>query len=58
MFEKNPALSDVSNNFALMGTCDKDVNKVEKSKVDIWEPWKFRIRNFSMTSEEYLIDQK
>ena len=33
--------------------------KVEKSKEDTWEPWKLRSRNFSMTSEEFLIiDQK
>ena len=32
--------------------------KVEKSKEDTWEPWKLRSRNFSMTSEEFLMDQK
>ena len=32
--------------------------KVEKSKEDAWEPLKLRSRNFSMTSEEFLMDQK
>ena len=32
--------------------------KVEKSKEDTCEPLKLRSRNFSMTSEEFLIDQK
>ena len=29
-----------------------------KSKEGTWEPWKFRTRNFSMTSEEFLMVQK
>ena len=41
-----------------MRLCGKDVYKVEKSKDDTWEPWKFRRRNFSMTSEEFLMDKK
>ena len=64
--EKNPALSEVQryvlyslmkhhltrdNTFALISSCGKDVYKVEKSK-DTWEH-----RNFSMTTEEFLIDQ-
>ena len=36
-----------------MRSCGKDVYKVEKSKEDTCEPWKFRRRNFSMTSEEF-----
>ena len=32
--------------------------KVEKSKEDTREPRKLRSRNFSMTSEEFLMDQK
>ena len=73
LLEKNPALSEVQryvfdsllkhhltrdNTFSLIRTCGKDVYKVEKSKEDTWEPWKFRSRNFSMTSEEFLMDQK
>ena len=34
------------------------VYKAEKSKEDISEPLKFHSRNFSMTSEEFLMDQK
>ena len=41
-----------------MRACGKVVYKVEKSKEDTWEPWKFRWRSFSMTSEEFLMDQK
>ena len=73
LLEKKPALADEQrwvfdslskhhltrdNTFALMRSCGKDVYKVEKSKEDTWEPWKFRRRNFSMTSEEFLMDQK
>ena len=71
--EKNPALSEIQryvfdsllkrnlirdNTFASIRPCGKDVYKVETSKEDTWEPWKFRSRNFSMTPEEVLIDQK
>ena len=35
-----------------------DVYKVEKSKEDTREPFKFRRRNFSMTLEEFLMIQK
>ena len=41
-----------------MRSWGKDVYKVEKLKEDTWEPWKFRRRNFSMTSGEFLMDQK
>ena len=30
---------------------------VEKSKEDIWEPWKLRSRNFPITSEEFFVYQ-
>ena len=68
LLEKNPALSEVQryvfdhltrdNTFSLIRSFGKDVYNVEKSKEDTWEPWKFRSRNFSMTSEEFLMDQK
>ena len=73
LLEKNPALSEVQRyvfdspvetpynkrqHFFLIRSCGNDVYKVEKSKEDTWEPWKFRSRNFSMTSEEFLMDQK
>ena len=32
--------------------------KIEKSTEDTWEPWKLHSRIFSMTSEEFLMDQK
>ena len=32
--------------------------RLKNKKKDTWEPWKFRSRNFSMTSEEFLMDQK
>ena len=32
--------------------------KVEKSKEDNWEPWKFRTHNILMTSEKFFMDQK
>ena len=72
-WEKNPALSEIQmyifdsllkhhltidNTFALIRSCGKDAFKVEKFKIATWEPWKFRSRNFSMTSEEFLMDQK
>ena len=41
-----------------MRSIGKDMYKEEKSKEDIWETWKFRRRNFSMSSEELLMDQK
>ena len=70
---KNPALTEVQryvfdsllkhqltrdNTFALIRSCGNEVYKVEKSKEDTWEPRKLRSRNFSMTSEEFLMDQK
>ena len=70
---KNPALNEVQrcgfdsllkhqltrdNTFALIRSCGNEVYKVEKSKKDTWEPRKLRSRNFSMTSEEFLMDQK
>ena len=70
---KNPDLTEVQryvfdsllkhqltrdNNFALMRSCGNEGYKVEKSKEDTWEPRKLRSRNFSMTSEEFLMDQK
>ena len=60
LLEKKPALSEVQgyvfdslfklqitrdNTFSLIRLCGKDVYKVEKSKEDTWEPWKFRIRD-------------
>ena len=42
----------------LISSCGIEVYKVEKSKEDTWEPWKLRSRNFSMISEEFLMDQK
>ena len=45
------------NTFALIRSCGNDVYKVEKSKEDNWEPRKLRSRNFSMTSDEFLMDQ-
>ena len=71
LFLKNPALSEAQmydfdsllkhqltrdNTFTLIRSCGNEVYKVEKSKEDTWEPWK--VRNFSMTSEEFLMDQK
>ena len=71
--EKNPALSEAQRyvfnsllkhrltrdfTFSLIRSCGKDVNNVEKSKEDTWDTWKFRNRNYSMTSEEFLMDQK
>ena len=73
LLEKIPALSKVKryvfdsllkhhlardNTFSLIRPCGKDVYNVEKSKEYTWEPWKFRSRNFSVTSEEFLMDQK
>ena len=70
---KKPALSEVQryvfdsllkhqvtrdNTFALIRSCGNEVYNVEKSKEDTWEPWKLRSRNFSMTSEEFFMDQK
>ena len=67
LLEKNPALADVQryvfdslskhhltrdNTFALMISCGKDVYKVEKSKENTWEPWKFLTKsnkNFHFT---------
>ena len=46
------------NTFSLIRSCGKDVYKVEKSKDDTWELWKIRSCNFSMTPEEFLMDQK
>ena len=42
----------------LIRSCGNEVYDVEKSKEDTWEPWKLRIRNFSITSEEFLMNQK
>ena len=65
---KNPALSEVQRYvfwlsvetlvnkeqyFSLIRSCGYDVYKVEKSKEDTWEAWKFRSRIFSMTSEDF-----
>ena len=73
LLEKNPALSEVQrsvfdsvlkhhltrdNTFILIRSWGKDVYNVEKSKKDTLEPWKFRSHNFSMTWEEFLMDQK
>ena len=70
---KNPALTEVQrsdfdcllkhqftrdNTFALIRSCSNGVYKVEKSKEDTRKPWKLHSRNFSMTSEEFLMDQK
>ena len=44
--------------FALIRSFGKDVYIEEKPKEDTWEPWRFRRRNFSMTSEEFLMDKK
>ena len=70
---KNPALTEVhryvfdsalkhqltrDNTFALIRSCSNEVYKVEKLKEDTWEPRKLRSLNFSMTSEEFLMDQK
>ena len=70
---KNPALAEVQryvfdsllknqltrdNTFALISSCHNEVYKVEKSKEDTRKPRKLRSRNFYMTSEEFLIDQK
>ena len=70
---KNPVLTEVQryvfdsllkhqltrdNTFALIRSCGNEVYKVEKSKEDTWEPRMLRSRNFSMTSEEFLLDQK
>ena len=72
LLEKNPALSEVQryvfdsllehyltrdNTYSLIRSYGKDVYNVKKSKEDTWEPWKFRSRNFSMTSEEFLMNQ-
>ena len=37
----------------MIRSCGNNVYKVEKSKEDTWEPWKFRSRIFSMISEEF-----
>ena len=73
LLEKNPDLSEVQryvfdsllkekltrdNTFSLIRSRGKNVYNVEKSKKDTWEPWEFRSCNFSMTSEEILMDQK
>ena len=70
---KKPALSEVQryvfdsllkhqltrdNTFALIRSCGNEEYKVEKSKEDTWEPWQLHSRNFSMTSEEFFMDQK
>ena len=73
MLLKNPALTEVQryvfdsllkhqvtrdNTFALIRSYGNEVYKVEKSKEDTWEPRKLRSRNFSMISEEFLMEQK
>ena len=49
---------DQTQHFASIRSCGNEVYKVEKLKEDTWEPWKLRSRNFSMTSEKFLMDQK
>ena len=46
------------NTFALIRSCGYEVYKVKKLKEDTWAPWKLRSHNFSMTSEEFFMDQK
>ena len=41
-----------------MRSCGNEVYNVEKSEEDTWESWKLCSRNFSMTSEEFFMDQK
>ena len=41
----------------MITSCGNEVYKIEKSKKDTREPRKLRSRNFSMTSEEFLMDQ-
>ena len=46
------------NTFALIRSCGNEVYNMAKSKEDTWEPWKLRSRSFSMTLEEFFMDQK